>query len=576
MPLPTRIRRDVRVFISAVTKELGSVRGLVDSALKANDYHAVQQDDFPLSYKGIREKLRERISSCDALIHVAGRCYGAEPNDHSPDTERRSYTQFEFDLATELQIPVYVFLTRDCFPADPHAPEPDDLRQLQDQHRLRLSKRKEERRWISTREELDREVRSLQLKVELLEEELTRVDQKVAQVNENVSTSNRNLLRWTVIGVFVALFILNVVLFERNEQRNQRDQQEQERVAQRQERDRQDRERTKQEEERRAAQEARQQAQKIDPELFRQEIREKAEQLIRELPNENGRWQKVAEIERQRDLQLTRVDELVGYIRATLESGASDVFQRALEIQGDTTHGGIEAAIEYLESKRAHALATAKQQAHELSVAKAELAARENELRKTLQAVALQAELLEASMQWDAALLRREEVVAVAPDWFEARNSLGMLQLTMAHYREAEAHLRIALRHAGNEDDEANGLCNLAQLLQATDRLAQAEPLMRRSLGFCNQSYGDEHPAVATGLNNLALLLIDTNRSSQAEPLLRRAIAVDEQYYGTEHPQVASNLINLAGLLRTDLRLVEAEALYHRGIQIDEQFYGIN
>jgi hypothetical protein len=35
---------------------------------------------------------------------------------------------------------------------------------------------------------------------------------------------------------------------------------------------------------------------------------------------------------------------------------------------------------------------------------------------------------------------------------------------------------------------------------------------------------------VARGLNNLALLLSDTNRLAEAEPLLRRALAIDEKY----------------------------------------------
>jgi ribosome-binding protein aMBF1 (putative translation factor) len=41
------LRRDTRAYISAVTRELGSVRKLVKKALEDNDYHAVEQDNFP-------------------------------------------------------------------------------------------------------------------------------------------------------------------------------------------------------------------------------------------------------------------------------------------------------------------------------------------------------------------------------------------------------------------------------------------------------------------------------------------------------------------------------------------------
>jgi hypothetical protein len=41
---------------------------------------------------------------------------------------------------------------------------------------------------------------------------------------------------------------------------------------------------------------------------------------------------------------------------------------------------------------------------------------------------------------------------------------------------------------------------------------------MRRALAICEQSYGPEHPQVASALNNLALLLEDTNRLAEADP----------------------------------------------------------
>ena len=39
------------------------------------------------------------------------------------------------------------------------------------------------------------------------------------------------------------------------------------------------------------------------------------------------------------------------------------------------------------------------------------------------------------------------------------------------------------------------------------------------------------HPEVATYLNNLAQSLQDTNRLKEAEPLMRRALAIDEQSF---------------------------------------------
>ena len=56
------------------------MRKLVKKGLEDNDYHAVEQDNFPPDYRDLKDKLRERIDSCDAVVHIAGHCYGAEPS----------------------------------------------------------------------------------------------------------------------------------------------------------------------------------------------------------------------------------------------------------------------------------------------------------------------------------------------------------------------------------------------------------------------------------------------------------------------------------------------------------------
>jgi tetratricopeptide (TPR) repeat protein len=118
----------------------------------------------------------------------------------------------------------------------------------------------------------------------------------------------------------------------------------------------------------------------------------------------------------------------------------------------------------------------------------------------------------------------------------------------------------------------ATDLNNLASLLQATNRLAEAEPLMARVVSIFEMSLGENHPNVATALNNLAQLLQATNRLAEAEPLMRRALEIDEQAYGPEHPDVARDLNNLALLLQATNRLAEAEPLMRRVVEIFLQF----
>ena len=105
-------------------------------------------------------------------------------------------------------------------------------------------------------------------------------------------------------------------------------------------------------------------------------------------------------------------------------------------------------------------------------------------------------------------------------------------------------------------------------MLQATNRLAEAEPLYRRALEIVKQTFGPDHPDVGTCLNNLAALLLDTNRLAEAEPLMRRALAIDEASFGPDHPNVSTCLNNLAQLLQDTHRLAEAEPLMRRALAI--------
>jgi len=150
----------------------------------------------------------------------------------------------------------------------------------------------------------------------------------------------------------------------------------------------------------------------------------------------------------------------------------------------------------------------------------------------------------------------------------------GPLQ-DLGNYAAAERLNRRAVEqtHPDNPNHAAR-LNNLAALLQATNRLAEAEPLYRRVVTILETSLGSNHPDGAVALNNLALLLQATNRLAEAEPLYRRALAITEASAGPDHPDVAIRLNNLAELLRATNRLAEAEPLYRRALSIYEASYG--
>jgi tetratricopeptide (TPR) repeat protein len=152
-------------------------------------------------------------------------------------------------------------------------------------------------------------------------------------------------------------------------------------------------------------------------------------------------------------------------------------------------------------------------------------------------------------------------------------NNLAQLLQATNRLGEAEPLMRRVISifeasHGSDHPDVAIDYNNLAALLQATNRLGEAEPLMRRALTIDEASYGPDHPLVARGLNNLAQLLQATNRLGEAEPLIRRALAIDEVSYGPDHPDVATGLSNLARLMQATNRLGEAEPLSRRVVAI--------
>ncbi len=163
-----------RIFVSATSRDLRTARGLVSEGLRRMECLPIVQDDFPPDYKSVRDMLRTKIATCDAVVHLAGFYYGAEPQPVLPGPDRRSFTQMEYEIAMEMKKPCYVFLCGENFPFDKHDPEPEDKQQLQRDHRGRLLQRDELFYEFATPEELSSRTRELQLSVENLREELAK------------------------------------------------------------------------------------------------------------------------------------------------------------------------------------------------------------------------------------------------------------------------------------------------------------------------------------------------------------------------------------------------------------------
>jgi tetratricopeptide (TPR) repeat protein len=166
-----------QVFVSATSGDLSTVRAAIKEALLTLGCHPVEQTNFPPDYRSVREMLRDKIADCQAVIHVVGMRYGAEPDPAQlpPGTPRRSYTQMEYDLAVELDRKVYTFICPSDFPYDPGASgEDEEKRRLQEEHRQRLQSGERIYTPVADRQTLATRVRELKVELQTLREEFDR------------------------------------------------------------------------------------------------------------------------------------------------------------------------------------------------------------------------------------------------------------------------------------------------------------------------------------------------------------------------------------------------------------------
>jgi hypothetical protein len=131
------------IFISTTSADLAKARETVSEALLDAHCHHLVQEHFPVSAGNIRLRENSTIQECQAVIHIAGLVYGSEPQPSM--NPRRSYTQLEYDAATQHKRPIYLFFPTEKFYEEPsNLPagftfsEPEEKKVLQRSHQARL------------------------------------------------------------------------------------------------------------------------------------------------------------------------------------------------------------------------------------------------------------------------------------------------------------------------------------------------------------------------------------------------------------------------------------------------------
>jgi len=194
------------IYLSITTTDLGESRALARDVLMHLQCTPVEPPrDLPASAAEARKLLHKQIAACDTVVCIVGKHYGPEPAIHDDNEPRRSYRQLEYDIAQELSRSkrrgkrVITFICDDDYDYDAQAPgEPEELRHLQQAHRVQLLSGQKIFTPVANSAALEKDLYKLQ--------EFTRT---LAHALERA----RRRTRWTVAAAVLAVLLLGAGLW---------------------------------------------------------------------------------------------------------------------------------------------------------------------------------------------------------------------------------------------------------------------------------------------------------------------------------------------------------------------------
>ncbi len=128
------------IYLSA-GPELTAARTIVKKALQDLGAMPVELTDFTVPYGPLEGVLSQMIGRCSVVIHLVGPRFGLEPSERTLGAPRRSFPQYEIDVAISLGKPIYYFAASSGCTVQPYPPESDESREMQRQHRRAIEGR---------------------------------------------------------------------------------------------------------------------------------------------------------------------------------------------------------------------------------------------------------------------------------------------------------------------------------------------------------------------------------------------------------------------------------------------------
>ena len=554
------------VFISAVSKELGSARQLVANTLIFLGYEPTWQDIFGTESGDLRAILRERIDDSQGLVQIVGSCYGAEPPTADEEFGRVSYTQYEALYAREEGKKVWYLFIDENFPADQCETEPQELKQLQATYRRRLQADAHLFHPLASREALEASVLKLR-------DDLTRLRRGVKQWAATVAILlilSVGLGAWLVRGqrrtareIDQAREAVVAMSVEMSKLRQGIMEYPRIEAKAREPRSTEDAPATQE----RVYAELGKQL-NIDPKLLRQKLPELAEQL--------RRTPEVPQFERANAAFVAKdykeAERLASSIADQIRDDPSrrDEAIRALQLACWSAQARFQYA-DALQHLRSAEKLTDRQ-------------ARPEEWAHIQDAIARvlfeQAHYAEAESLWrDVVDLRTRALGAEHADTLRSRMGLAVAMDAQGKYEAAANENRqivmVQERLAGPEDrDTLASRNNLAETLRKQGKYVEAESEYDEIIKLEEKVFGPEHAVTLKSRNNLAIIHSAEGKFKEAEKEYRDVIKLKEKVLGAEHPETLISRNNLANALYLQRKFAEAESEYRQVVQIEEKVLG--
>lgn len=153
------------VFLSATPVELDAYREVVRKALREIGARVVEQTDLSVPYGPLQGVLYQQMQRCEVVIHLVGKHYGLEPTERTLGAPRRSFAQYEFDVARSQGKLTFCYLTTSQTPVAPLPPEDPERITLQREYRAVLERTEEHLHTFTDADDLARQIRALRPRI---------------------------------------------------------------------------------------------------------------------------------------------------------------------------------------------------------------------------------------------------------------------------------------------------------------------------------------------------------------------------------------------------------------------------